>query len=404
MSFTLQRTGGVNVSHTWTLANDGAWHQYTYAFTGNDTGPNQNGLTYTFSSTNNSAETSATIYIDDAYLGKAASSTTGFRNEVLTTLQAINPGSLRYANYQQLATNDGGYEGYPGCTPGSSSPTSTGNCDYLHGSSFINGAGGNVTWTFAGSDTYPLANQYGAVPFMTLGNVMSDADLKSFIDNLCTAIGTYNFPSAWVEGSNENWNNGAGRVSFGSGNVGALGYGGAWGRNFSVMNTEAVAHCGSTVAAKIHYIMNNQSCNGGVIQTALAAASAAGYPIPNTSQYGGDDAIYLPADDAMPSASGSLATQAAAFAADFFGYVPEYVNGGNGCTGGGSNGDYSYIGSNNVIPVYEEGPNGFGTGHYRTSVSGRRRLSIGGVDGAKLVASSATRPDATTKRVPTGTD
>ena len=123
MSFTLQRTGGVNVSHTWTLTNDGAWHQYTYTFTGKDTGPNPNGLTYTFSSTNNSAETSATIYIDDAYLGKAASSTTGFRNEVLTTLQAINPGSLRYANYQQLATNDGGDEGYPGCMPGNSRRT-----------------------------------------------------------------------------------------------------------------------------------------------------------------------------------------------------------------------------------------------------------------------------------------
>ena len=252
------------------------------------------GLTYTFSSTNNSAETGATIYIDDAYLGKAASSATGFRNEALTTLQAINPGSLRYANYQQLATNDGGYEGYSGCTPGSSSPTYDWKLRLSAWASAINGAGGNVTWTFAGSDTYPLANQYGAAPFMTLGNVMSDADLKTFIDNLCTAIGTYNFPSAWVEGSNEDWNNGAGRISFGSGNVGALGYGGAWGRNFSVMNTEAVAHCGSTVAAKIHYIMNNQACNGGVIQTALAAASAAGYPIPNTSQYGGDDAIYLP--------------------------------------------------------------------------------------------------------------
>jgi hypothetical protein len=359
VSFTLQRTGGVNVSHTWTLTNDGAWHQYTDAFTGKDTGPNPNGLTYTFSSTNNSAEANATIYIDDAYLGKAASSATGFRNEVLTTLQAINPGSLRYANYQQLATNDGGYEGHPGCMPGNSSPTSTGNCDYLHGASAINGAGGDITWTFAGSDTYPLANQYGAVPFMTLGNVMSDADLKSFIDNLCSAISTYNFPSAWVEGSNENWNNGAGRVSFGSGNVGALGYGGAWGRNFSVMNTEAVGHCGSTVAAKIHYIMNNQACNGGVIQTALAAASAAGYPIPNTSQYGGDDAPYYPSTDTMPTASGSLSAQAAALAANFFSYIPQYVNNGNGCTGGGSNGDYSYVGSNNVIPFYEEGPNGY---------------------------------------------
>ena len=140
----------------------------------------------------------------------------------MTTLQAINPGSLRYANYQQLGTNDSGYEGISGCTPGNSSPTTTGTCDYLHGPALMCRRK-CWTWTFAGSDTYPLANQLGAVPFMTLGNAMSDADLIAFTDNLCTAIGTYNFPSAWVEGSNENWNNGAGRISFGSNNVGALG-------------------------------------------------------------------------------------------------------------------------------------------------------------------------------------
>ena len=149
---------------------------------------------------------------------------------MLTTLQAINPGSLRYANYQQLGTNDSGYEGYPGCTPGDSSPTRPGNCDYQHGPAYENGQGGtNISWTFAGSDTYPLTSSLGAVPFMTLGNTMSDADLITFTNNLCTAFSTYNFPSVWIEGSNENWNNPAGRISFGSQNVGALGYGGAWG-------------------------------------------------------------------------------------------------------------------------------------------------------------------------------
>jgi hypothetical protein len=356
----LVRPGGTNASHIFRLTNDGKWHQYVYDFTGSDAGwtggQNQNPLVFTLTGTNQTPESGATIYIDDIYLGKTTTSGTGFRSEVVTTLQAINPGSLRYANYQQLATNDGGYEGPSGCKAGNSSPSTTGTCDYQHGPAYINGSGG--TWTFAGSDTYPLANQYGAVPFMTLGNLMSDADLKSFIDNLCSAINTYNFPSAWVEGSNENWNNGAGRVSFGSNNVGALGYGGAWGRNFNVMSAEATSKCPS-IASRIHYIMNNQACNGGVIQTAMAAASAAGYPIPNTSQYGGDDAIYLPNSDAMPSVSGSIPAQAAAFAADFFGYVPQYVNNGNGCTGGGSNGDYSYVGSNNVMPIYEEGPNGF---------------------------------------------
>ena len=105
------------------------------------------------------------------------------------------------------------------------------------------------------SDTYPLANSSGAVPFMTLGNAMSDADLKSFIDNLCTAVTNNNFPSVWVEESNENWNNGAGRISCGSQQRWRAGLRRRWGRNFSIMKTEAVAHCGSTVAAKIHYMI-----------------------------------------------------------------------------------------------------------------------------------------------------
>jgi hypothetical protein len=372
VSFQLYRTagGGVNVSHTWTLTNDGAWHQYTYSFTGTDVGPNQNSLLYQFSTTNNSAETSATIYIDDAYLGKAASSATGFRNEMLTTVNALNPGSMRYAAYAQLGTNDRGYEGAQGCNPTPSSPTTTGTCDMLHGAAFDTyGGAPNGSWTFAGSDVYALANQTNSVPFMTLGNVMSDADLKSFIDNLCTAVNTYSFPSAWVEGGNENWNNGAGRISFGN-NPGALGYGGTWGRNFSVMNTEATAHCGSAVAAKIHYIMNNQACNGGVIQTEIAGAATAGFAIPNTNQYGGDDAPYYPNTTSMPFATGSLAAQAATFAADFFGYIPQYVNNGNGCTGGASNGDYSYVQSNNVIPFYEEGPNAYSSSGGSTTEQG----------------------------------
>jgi hypothetical protein len=354
----LVRPGGTNVSHTFTLTNDGNWHQYVYPFTGTDTAASaQTAMVFTLTGTNQTAETGAIIYVDDIYLGKTTTSATGFRSEVMTTLQAINPGSLRYANYQQLGTDDSGYEGTSGCTPGNSSPTTTGTCDQQHGPAYNNGGGG--TWTFAGSDTYPLANTLDAVPFMTLGNTMSDADLKGFIDNLCTAVSNDNFSSAWVEGSNENWNNGPGRISFGSQNVGALGYGGAWGRNFSIMNTEALAHCGSTVAAKIHYIFNNQACNGGVIQGELAGASAAGFPMPNTSQYGADDAPYYPNTTDLPNPSGTDLAESEALATDFFGYISPLVKPITGCAGAGSNGDYSYIGSNNTISYYETGPSAY---------------------------------------------
>ena len=125
------------------------------------------------------------------------------------------------------------------------------------------------------------------------------------------------------------------------------------------MNTEAVAHCGSAVAAKIHYLMNNQACNGGVIQGELAGASAAGYAMPNTSQYGADDAPYYPNTTDLPNPGGTLSAQAAALATDFFGYVPALVHPITGCAGAGSNGDYSYIGSNNTISYYETGPSAY---------------------------------------------
>ena len=359
LSMTLVRSGGTNVSHSFTLTNDGAWHQYTYSFTGTDTTASaQNLMLFTLAGKNNTAESGATIYVDDIYLGKTTASATGFRPEMVTTLQAINPGSLRYGDYQQLGTNDAGYEGPSGCTPGNSGPNTTGTCDLLHGPSYINGLGGGG-WVFAASDAYALDGALGAVPFMTIGNAMSDADLVSFTDHLCNAINTYGFASAWVEMENEEWNNGAGHISYGSSNLGQLGYGGESGRNFSIISTEATSKCPS-LASRIHYIIGNQACNNGVVVAEMAGAAAAGFPIPNTSQYGTDDGVYYPTTNQAPSTGGSLATQAAAYAADFFSYIPGYVGApGTGCINNGTYSDYGQIGSNNTVSFYETGPNGY---------------------------------------------
>ena len=66
---------------------------------------------------------------------------------------------------------------------------------------------------YSGPDTYALDEALGAVPFMTIGNAMSDADLSAFIDNRCTAMTNYNSPQLG-RASNENWNNGAGHISY----------------------------------------------------------------------------------------------------------------------------------------------------------------------------------------------
>ena len=378
----VSRTGltcSPSCSHSFTLTNDGAWHHYTYQFTGTESGftggANLPRLDFEFTQTNGSAEAGATIYLDDVYFGRQTTTTTGFRSEVVTSLQPVNPGSLRYGAYQQLATNDGGYEGASGCTAGNSGPTTTGTCDYLHGPAYINSGGG--AWTYAAQDTYAIAGTLGSVPWMTIGNTMSDADLVAFTDRLCTAINTYGFSSAWIEQSNEEWLNGPGRISYGSHNLGQLGYGGATGRNFSIMSAEATSDCPS-VASRIHYIIGNQVCNGGVVATEIAGASAAGFAIPNTGQYGTDDAPYN--TETLPIYSGSLSSQAAQYASYLFGQIPPVV-GSSGCI---ETNDYPSIGASNFLDFYEMGP-GAGTAvGYATSE--QLYLSEGGFPSAAWMA------------------
>jgi hypothetical protein len=382
----LNRSGGTNVSHTFTLTNDGEWHQYVYNFTGTDTAASaQSNMIFTLTATNGVAETGATIYIDDIYLGKAENSTTGFRDEVVQTMQAINPGSLRFMNYLGLGTSDAGMEGAGGCTPGGSTPDQPGTCDFQHGAAYINGGGIGGQWAFASSDLYPLAGELNAVPWITINNTFTDADLKTFINNLCTAIDTYNFPSVWVEQSNEEWNNSGGDIKYGSQNLGQLGYGGEAGRNFSIMSAQATSQCPS-YSSRIHYVIGNQVCNSGVIAAELAGASGAGYPIPNTSQYGtGDAPYYSGSGSGLPSESGSLATQAAAYASLFFGYVPSVVGPpGTGCINNGTYSDYAQIGSNNTVSFYETGP----TAYFGPATTEQLYLTEAGYPSAAWMAES----------------
>jgi hypothetical protein len=364
----LLRNSGWTVSHTFTLTNDGAWHQYVYPFTGTDTAASApHSLQLNITGSNSSAESGATIYVDDAYVGKAENSATGMRDEVLTTLGTMNVGSLRYMIPASLGSSDAGFEGASSCTFGGGTPDQAGTCDMLKGPQYIGGRSSNLNgaWFFSSTDVYPLAAAVNAVPWISFPNSFTDADLKSFTNNLCTALSTYNFPSVWIEESNEEWNDSGGDVKWGSGNLGQNGYGGEAGRNFSIMAAQASATCPS-LASRIHYMVGNQICNSSVIYGELTGASAAGYPIPNTSQYGSDDApYYTNSSGSLDSHNGNLAKQAAAYATDFFGtganYVQHYVGPPSvGCVNNGTiYGDYGTVGSNNFVNFYENGPAGF---------------------------------------------
>jgi hypothetical protein len=355
----LDRGDGVNVRHSFRLTNDGKWHHYLYAFTGSDRATNVGIMGFTLTGSNGGPEPGANIYIDDIYLGKTtATTTTGFRSEVITTLQAINPGSLRFMTYYGLGANDAQLEGIPGCTPGlGSGPDAPGTCDFQHGTQFANGDTGAI-WLFSSSDLYPLANAVGAVPWITIDNPFTDTDLITFTNNLCTALSTYNFPSVWVEQSNEEWNSTGGSIKYGGSNLGQLGYGGETGRNFNIMSKQAAIQC-PRLASRIHYVIGNQLCNSGVIAGELQGASAADYPIPNTSQYGTDDAPYYGVNT---SQTGSLAAQAKAYAAANYALVAPLLGPpGTGCILKPTYGDYGQIGSNNFLNFYETGPSGEGS-------------------------------------------
>jgi hypothetical protein len=353
----LTRGGGVNVRHIFRLTNDGAWHHYVYDFTGTDTSRSAGILIFTLTGANGSAQSGATIYIDDIYLGKTTATTsTGFRSEVISSLQTINPGSIRFLTYLSLATNDAGLEGLAGCTPGlGAGPDAPGTCDFQHGAQNTNGYGGPA-WVYSSRDIYNLAGAVKAVPWIVIDNPFTDADLKIFANNLCTALNTYNFPSAWVEMSNEEWN--GTQIKYPGPLLGS-GYGAETGRNFSIMSTEAASRC-PTLASRIHYIVGNQMCNSGVIAGELQGAAAAGFPIPNTSQYGSDDAPYY---GSSVSESGSVAAQAAAYAALYLGLpLPLVGPPKTGCINSGSRySDYGQIGSNNFLNLYETGPSGNGS-------------------------------------------
>src|SRR5258708_1228193 len=285
-------------------------------------------MLFTLTATNGSGESGANIYIDDAYLGKQAASTTGFRSEFMTTIQALNPGSIRLMSGGTMSAARAGLEGLVGCTPGQGAgPDAPGTCDFQHGA--VNGTNiGGGQWIFSSADLYPLSNRLNAAPWFSISNMFNDADLKTFVDNACTALTTNtNIPAIYIEQSNKEWNTGSPSqtVPYVTSNLrpGPLAYG-------------------------------NQACNNGVVGAALQGAASAGYPIPNTDHYGIADAPYY---GASITESGSMQAQAQAYAADFTSQIPIILGPqGTGCMNNGGGAEWSFIGSNKFVWFEEAGP------------------------------------------------
>jgi hypothetical protein len=318
------------VSHTFNLTQDGAWHQYVYNFTGADKSSDTGELIFKVTAQSGSAA-GAKVYVDNAFLGPAASPmVAAWRNDVLTTLRTLNPGTLRYMNGQGLSSNDSYFEGN----------------DYVRGSA-TDGTGGNSTWAFSLSDMYAMAGALGANPWISIPDLFSDADVNSFAANLCTAFAADGFSKAFVEQSNEDW--ASGPITAGGGQC--VNYGKMANRNFGLIKTYMTSKC-STYASNVYFVVGGQEGNSGVL-----AATSAQIPT-NDPHYGGTIAAYVPAQPEQNTGqtmaqyaalgfSNSLLQFATSGVGAFTKAVPNNITG--GVCGG------TLRGCNQFLAVYENG-------------------------------------------------
>ena len=212
------------------------------------------------------------------------------------------------------------------------------------------------------------ANQFGAAPWFSISNAFSDADLKTFIDNACTALAPNNIPvdldRAEQRGMERRRSELQHQVRLGQ--SWRLGYGAEAGRNFSIMSTEATQSV--SVAGEQDSLCHRQP---GLQRRRgwCGNAGSVGRWLPD-SEYqpvrSRRRVLLCRQRQQRDLESGSLAAQAAAYANAFFGYMPPYLGPqGTGCINNGGGGDWAFIGSNNTISVYETGPNGYhGPGNY----------------------------------------
>jgi hypothetical protein len=255
-----------SVRHTFDLIQDGAWHQYKYNFTGADQSTDTQLLMLFLKTQNGGAQNGAKIYVDDAFFGPSATTAPGgFRREVLTTLNTLNPGTMRYTIEPALTQTDAYFEGN----------------DYQKGPS-SDWSGNIFTWYFSLKDKYAMAGAIGAAPWVSIPDVWNDADVTAFATNLCAAFSTANIIQAFVEQSNEDWISGSQTAGGGD----TVKYGAMANRNFAMINEYMASNCAS-YANKVHFMVGGQEDNYGV----LTAASS---QLPHNRQYGAAIADYVP--------------------------------------------------------------------------------------------------------------
>jgi hypothetical protein len=297
----LARSGGNNdFDHTFRLTANSTWTQYSFSFTGADAAGQSGDLNFDFTCAG------GIVYIDNMFLGKTSDQTGAVRNEIVQDLQAMNVGSIRWGGWASP---------FSGNVVSAIQATSS---DYIGGVPVgpTETSGIQDTGEFTFADVVGLAHAVSATtsPWLTIPIAWSDSDYITFGDQLCSWESTYNFPNIWVECNNEDWNGGT-DSNWKIGNPYFPAYGMACARAFNLIS----AACSDK---QIHYLLDNQTGNTGVIVQTQATAQ-----FPNSAQYGASDNLYT---QGSFSSSNSLST----VISDFFGYNGSLVTSSLGTANG----------------------------------------------------------------------
>ena len=262
-----------SVSHSFNLTQDGNWHQYAFNFAGADKA-SDTGIWFFTATVQSGAASGAKIYVDDAFMGPTSAGAGGFRNEVVSTLKTLSPGTLRYMYPPGLSQTDAYFEGN----------------DYQKGPPNDYSVGANIMWIYSLKDMYALAGAVGANPWVSIPDVFSDTDVNSFAGNLCSAFASNGFSKAFVEQSNEDWVT----SSHSAGGSHTSQYGALANRNFGLINSYMSANCPS-YAGNVYFVVNGQEANNGVLQNTSAQIPG------DNPQYGADIADYAPSEAEQPT-------------------------------------------------------------------------------------------------------
>jgi hypothetical protein len=298
INFSLGRLGGttfvanktVNPSHS---ATPGAgWTTYNYPFSASETNPQGQTVGYSFSCT-------GTCLLQDADVvesSKLPGNTTIFRDAVVSELQKIHPGSIRYMDASQW------------CADVADEIALTGNRRWCGVSAFAPGVGQSLGY----DDVLALANLVGSDVLISVGALNQPSDWTTLINWLNSSgwIATYAKAGhkIYLEDGNEAWNSGVGgTLYFGNG----MAYGYTLGPNMAAARAASGYNPGVIRLVGNSWVAGNQGYGPfGWIHNTLTVAQRTPHGLPDFV----DDAPYMLNYLGNFSASGgSVATTGAPF-------------------------------------------------------------------------------------------